>query len=92
MKFCTTNKNCVSLSIGYVDKTIEEVETTKFHGLQVDNNLNWKTHIQYIIPKLSSACFAMKTIYHITHENRNFCTLPTSTPSCHMELFSGETQ
>jgi hypothetical protein len=39
----------VNHSLGYVDKTIE-VETTKFLGLQVDNNLNWKTHIQYIIP------------------------------------------
>jgi hypothetical protein len=62
MKFCTTNKNCVNLSIGYVDKTNVEVETTKFLGLQVDNNLNWKTHIQYIVPKLSSTCFAMRTI------------------------------
>jgi hypothetical protein len=35
----------VDLSIGYVDKTIEEVETTKFIGLQVDSSLNWKTHI-----------------------------------------------
>jgi hypothetical protein len=61
MKFCTTNKNCVNLSIGFEDKTIEEVETTKFLGLPIDNNLNWKTHIQYIIPTLSSACFAMRT-------------------------------
>jgi hypothetical protein len=61
MKFCTTNKDCVNLSIGYVDKTIEEAET-KFLSLQVDNNLNWKTHIQYIIPKLSSACFPMRNI------------------------------
>jgi hypothetical protein len=44
MKFCTTNKNCVNVSTWYVDKTIE-VETTKFLGLQVDSNLNWKTHI-----------------------------------------------
>jgi hypothetical protein len=62
IRFCTTNKNCVNLSIGYVDKTIEELETNKFLGLQIDNNLNWKTHTQYIIPKLSSACFAMRTI------------------------------
>jgi hypothetical protein len=62
MKFCTTNKNCVNPSIGYIDKTIEEVETTKFLGLQVHNNFNWKTHIQYIIPKPSSACFAMMNI------------------------------
>jgi hypothetical protein len=45
--------------MGFDDKTIEEVETTKFIGLQIDSNLNWKTHIQYIIPKLSSAYFAM---------------------------------
>jgi hypothetical protein len=44
MKFCTTNKNCVNVRIGYVDKTIEEVETTEFLGLQVDSNLNWKTY------------------------------------------------
>jgi hypothetical protein len=42
MKFCTTNKNYVNLRIGYVDKTIEDTETTKFLGLQVDNNLKWK--------------------------------------------------
>jgi hypothetical protein len=62
MKFCTTSKKCVNLSFGTVDKTIGEAETTKFLGLQVDNNLKWKTHIQYIISKLSSACFAMRII------------------------------
>jgi hypothetical protein len=46
----------------FEDKTIEEVETTTFLGLQIDSNFNWKTHIQYIIPKLSSACFAMRTV------------------------------
>jgi hypothetical protein len=50
--------------MGYVDKTVEDVETTKFLGLQVDSNLNWKTHIQYIIPKLGSACFAMNITSH----------------------------
>jgi hypothetical protein len=48
--------------MGFDDKTTEEVETTKFLGLQIDSNLNWKTHIQYVIPKLSSAHFAMRTV------------------------------
>jgi hypothetical protein len=48
--------------MGFDDKTIEEVETTKFLGQQIDSNLNWETHIQYIIPNLSSACFAMMTV------------------------------
>jgi hypothetical protein len=62
MKFFTSNKTFVNLNIEYDNKTIEEVETAKFLGLQIDNNLNWKTHIQYVIPKLSSACFTMRTV------------------------------
>jgi hypothetical protein len=40
MKFCTNSKTCDNLNIRYDDKTIEEVETTKFLGLQVDSNLH----------------------------------------------------
>lgn len=43
MKFRTSkkkNKNCVNLSIWYEDKTTEEIEITKFIGLQTGNNLN----------------------------------------------------
>jgi hypothetical protein len=66
--------NCFSLLVGilesflgfcqrwYYDKAIEEVETTKFLDLQIDNDLNWKAHIQYIMPNLSTACFAMSTV------------------------------
>jgi hypothetical protein len=61
MKFCTNNKTCVNLNTGYGNKTLGEVETTKFLRLQTDNNLNWKACIQYIIPKLSSVCSAMRT-------------------------------
>jgi hypothetical protein len=55
-------QTCFNLNIDYDDKSIEEMEATKFLGLQIDNNLHWKTHIQYIMPKLSSACFAMRKI------------------------------
>jgi hypothetical protein len=48
--------------ICYDNKTIEEVLTTKFLGLQIDNKLNPKKHIEYIIPKLSPACFAMRAV------------------------------
>jgi hypothetical protein len=62
MKFSANNKTCINLNVGYDTKTIEEVLTTKFLGLQISNNLNWKKHTEYIIPKLSSACFAMRTV------------------------------
>jgi hypothetical protein len=62
MKFTTNNETSINFNIGYDNKTIKEVVRTKFHGLQIDNNLNWKKHIEYIIPKLSSACFSMRTV------------------------------
>jgi hypothetical protein len=62
MKFVINNKTCINLNIGYYNKTIEEVGITKFLSLQIDDNLNWKRHIEYIIPKLTSACFAMRML------------------------------
>jgi hypothetical protein len=62
MTFCINNKSRFNLYISYDDKSIEEVEITAFIGLQIDSNLNWKAHIQYMMPKLSSACFAMRTV------------------------------
>jgi hypothetical protein len=62
MQFAIKNNTCPSLNIGSDNKLIEEVEANKFLGLQIDNNLNWEKHIEYIIPKLSSACFAMGTV------------------------------
>jgi hypothetical protein len=43
MELCTNNKSCANLNVEYDDKTNEEVERTKFLGLQNDKNLNWKT-------------------------------------------------
>jgi hypothetical protein len=75
VKFYTNNKTHLNLNIGY-DKTIE-VETSKFLGLQTDNTLNWKTHIQYIMPKLSSACFAMRRVTSLMKtESSLLCLLP----------------
>jgi hypothetical protein len=44
------------------NKYISAVKETKFFGLMTDNTLSWKGHIDYIIPKLSSACYVMRTV------------------------------
>jgi hypothetical protein len=45
--FIKNNKGCFNLNIRYDDnKSVEEAETTTFLGLQIDNNLNLKSHIQ----------------------------------------------
>jgi hypothetical protein len=55
------------LKIGYDDKYIEESINTKFLGLQIDNHLNWKNHIDLMIPKLSIACYAGISVFHISN-------------------------
>ena len=43
-------------------KKIVNTYTTKFLGLTLKNTLSWKTHIDTIVPKLSSATFAIRTV------------------------------
>jgi len=57
------------LCIGYKEKYIEETVNTKFLGLPIDNNLNWKNHIEKIITDLSGACYAIRLIVHISTIN-----------------------
>jgi hypothetical protein len=57
------------LSIGYNDKYIEESAQTKFLGLQIDNYLNCKNHIDQLIQKLNGACYAVRSFIHINSTN-----------------------
>jgi hypothetical protein len=44
------------------NKQIAHISNTKFLGIVVDNSLSWKLHIVHIIPKLSAACYAIKSV------------------------------
>jgi hypothetical protein len=46
----------------YKDKKLTTVDSIKFLGLTLDNLLSWKKHIEAIVPKLSAATFAMRTV------------------------------
>jgi hypothetical protein len=43
--------------------------SSQFLGLQVDNHLTWKNHIDQMVPKLSAACYAVRSMYHINNIN-----------------------
>jgi len=47
------------------DKLIKEMASIKFLGIQIDNHLSWKIHVEYIIPKLSGAGFAIRRLFNI---------------------------
>ena len=40
MKFITKNSSHSALHVGYKEKYIEEILTSKFIGLQIDNHIN----------------------------------------------------
>jgi hypothetical protein len=69
IRFITNKSPQYLLKIGYDEKYIEESINTKFLGLQIDNHLNWKNHIDLMIPKLSRACYAVRSMSHISSSN-----------------------
>jgi hypothetical protein len=55
IQFKTNNTPQYDLSIGYNKNNIKESVNTKFLGLQINNYLNCKNHIDQMVPKLSGA-------------------------------------
>ena len=50
-------------------RKITNICNTKFLGITLDNTLPWGTHINMIIPKLSSACFAISAVRHFLSQD-----------------------
>jgi len=69
MKFVPNNLPYCALTIGHKDKYIEEAVHLKFLGIQIDDHLNWKNHIDQIVPKLSAACHMVRQMCHICNNN-----------------------
>jgi hypothetical protein len=60
--FTTKNSHQTDLDINYANKSICKALDTKFLGIHVYSTLSWKIHIERIIPKLSAACYATRSI------------------------------
>jgi hypothetical protein len=69
IKFITKTSSHSTLRISYKDGYIEETLNTKFFGLQIDKHLNCMHHIKQMVPKLSAACYAIKSTVHISNIN-----------------------
>jgi len=52
----------LEINIIYENNYITKANELKFLGLNINNTLTWNSHIEKILPKLSSACFAMRLI------------------------------
>jgi hypothetical protein len=58
----TKTISLIDLHVVYKNKEISNTSKTKFLGLTLDNTFSWKNHIDTIVPKLSSACFAVRAV------------------------------
>ena len=52
MKFIRKNSSHSALHISSKEECTEETVNTEFLGLQIDNHINWKDHIEEMIAKL----------------------------------------
>lgn len=62
VQFQTYRKKPIDLNIKHNGKEIEKVCVTKFLGLMLDQNCDWKRHINYVCDKLDRFVFAIKRL------------------------------
>jgi hypothetical protein len=62
IQFSSKSLNDSDINVTYENNYISKVNDLNFLGLNINNTLSWKTHIDKILPKLSSACFAMRAV------------------------------
>jgi len=62
MQFTTINKPKLYLQSVHLNKQISIISNSKFLGIHINDTINWKNHIDYNLPKLSTACHAMRII------------------------------
>jgi hypothetical protein len=51
------------------NKEIVHISNTIFLGIVIDNSLYWKLHVEQTVPKLSAACYAIRSVKpYVSHE------------------------
>jgi hypothetical protein len=50
------------LAVSFGNLVMNEVPEIKFLFIQIDNELNWKSHVEHNLPKLSSAIFVIRSL------------------------------
>ena len=64
IKFAPKTIAHVPLVIFYKDQVLDEVNNTRFLGIHMDSNMNWKIHIEQITHKLNVACLMIRNLNH----------------------------
>jgi hypothetical protein len=57
------------LELTYAGQILTEANVVKFLGLEQDNNLTWKTHIEHLLHKLSATCLILRKLFHVLNKD-----------------------
>jgi len=58
----TKSSSFIDVVIGYNNKLITCTSNTNFLGIVIQNSLSWKAHVEHLVLKLCTACYAIRTI------------------------------
>ena len=67
--------------IEYDNRHIPNISCTNFIGITLDSTVYWKTHIDQLIPKLSSSCYALGVLKQIMPKEKLVMVYYTYFPS-----------
>jgi hypothetical protein len=67
MQFLTKNPRATDLHIFYENRQISSIHSTKFLGLETDDNLSWHCHIDQKIPKHNKVTYVIRILKLLLH-------------------------
>lgn len=59
MHFKQKDQNPSDINLKFNNNIIQQVDSARFLGLQIDQKLNWKNHIEYVSKRVSSSAYAL---------------------------------
>jgi len=65
VKIIPSNFSYSPINITFAEHSPVEIHATKFLGLQLDSQLSWKPHINYLLHKLSSVFYVMRRLSRV---------------------------
>jgi hypothetical protein len=66
VKFSSNHLQDDTFYINFQNKIMKGANNIKFLGLELDKHMNWKNDIGKILPKMSSACYVIRSMYHLS--------------------------
>ena len=66
VKFSSNHLQNDLFQITYQNRTMTEATNTEFLGLELDKYMNWTNQTENVLQKMSSACYAVRSMYHVS--------------------------